>query len=330
MTRERTTMEKATMPRNLLEKSSRILLVSHVQPDGDAIGSLLGLGLSLRAKGKSIVMYNEDPVPASFAFLPGADLIVQDAGDISRFDTLIVLDSGDAERMGNKAAELKKIPAILNIDHHPSNTEFGTHNLIDTDAASTTVMIWRLLKEMQWTIPGDAAWGIYTGIFTDTGGFRFGNTNTEALSIAAEMTACGVHPETVGTNILGSYSFSYIRLLQKALASIRLCADGKLATMTLTRAMFEETGASEEEASGLVNYARYIAGVKMAVLIREKEEEAVLPWKVSMRADKDIDASAIAVAHGGGGHRAAAGFSTALSPDAILNMLENQIQSQRL
>ncbi|MCW7755181.1 DHH family phosphoesterase [Desulfobotulus sp. H1] len=319
------------MIRNLLNESSHLLLVSHVQPDGDAIGSLLALGLSLQAQGKHVTMYNEDGTPPSFAFLPGTERVTEHPGELAQYDTLIVLDSGDTDRMGSRAQELMSIPCIINIDHHPSNTLFGSLNMVDPEAASTTVMVWRLLQQMEWHIPTEAAWAIYTGIFTDTGGFRFGNTNTEALSIAAAMTSLGADPETVSRHIMGSYSFAYIRLLQEALSSIRLAADGKLASMTLTRHMLEKTGATEGEASGLVNYARYIDGVKMAALIREKDThtETEPSYKISLRADGDMDAAAIAVAHGGGGHRAAAGFSTSLPPESILKMLETCIQTTK-
>ncbi|MDY0163704.1 DHH family phosphoesterase [Desulfobotulus sp.] len=318
------------MMQNILEQAQNILLVSHVQPDGDAIGALMALGPSLEARGKKVVMYNEDGLPPAFAFLPGAERITRDPGPLQVFDTLVVLDSGDAGRMGVLQPELEKIPRILNIDHHPSNTAFGVSNLIDPDAAATTVLIYRLLKGLNWPIPREAAWGIYTGIFTDTGGFRFGNTNTEALSIAAEMTILGVHPETVARHVYGKYSFAYIRLLQKALNSIRLSASGRLASMVLTRAMIEESGADDTEASGLVNYARQIEGVEMAALIREKENAPGSPpsYKVSLRSNGRMDATRIALRFGGGGHRAAAGFPIAMEPEEILRVLEEDMAAQ--
>lgn len=315
------------MLRNLLEKSRHVLVVSHVQPDGDAIGSLLAMGFGLEARGKQVVLYNEDALPASFDFLPGIRRITRDPGPLQNMDTLIVLDSGDADRMGRLASELEKIPQRINIDHHPSNTNFGTFNLVDPGAASTTAIIYRIFREMGWEIPLEAAWGIYAGIFTDTGGFRFSNTSTEALTMAAEMTTLGVHPETVARNIYGKYAFSHIQLLQRALASIKLAANGQLATMVLTRAMLAESGASDEEASGLVNYARNIEGVEMAALIREKEDtsEGAPSYKVSLRTNGRMDATVIAMAHGGGGHKAAAGFSTTMNLPDILTLLENSL-----
>jgi len=217
-----------------------------------------------------------------------------------------------------------QVSKIINIDHHVTNTRFGDFHIIDTDACATAEIVYRLIRRLG--IPVDKALGsaIYTGIFTDTGSFRFSNTNRAAFEICEEMVSAGVDPYTVAKHLYGTYSLGRIKLLNLALDSIELSLDGKLSMMTVTSEMFDETGTQSEDTDGLINYARWIKDVKVAALIQEcrngeqrhrnnKNHNCPSQFHVSLRSDGSVDVAAAAAAFGGGGHHTAAGFSIEIS-----------------
>lgn len=299
---------------NQLKKSNSILIASHENPDGDAIGALLALGLALESLGKKVTLYNESPIPAVYRFLPSVRKITRKVGDPGCFDTAIVLDCGGMHRIGNAAVIVGKVPAIVNIDHHVTNSNFGDYHIIDTDACATAEIIYRLIREMGIALTKKMAVSIYTGILTDTGSFRFSNTNRASFSICEEMVALGVNPSLVASHVYGTYSLGRIKLLNLALDSIEISESGKISIMTLTQDMMDETGTNAEDADGLINYARRIEDVKVAALIHEleKTQKSILTPKnyhVSLRSDGSVDVAAIASMFGGGGHSSAAGFS---------------------
>ena len=285
-------------------------MVSHSSPDGDAIGSLLALGLSLSILNKDLTCYNESQIPAVYRFLPHTDRIVQQIDNVSIYDTAVVLDCGDMERIGNMASRVALIPVIINIDHHVTNSGFGQFHLIDTGACATAEIVYRLITEMNIPIDTAIATCIYTGILTDTGSFRFSNTNQTTFEICRQMTELGVSPYQVAQHVYGTYSLGRIRLLNRALDSIEISKDGKISLMTLTKNMLEETGTHHEDIDGFINYAKRIEDVKVAVLIQENGNGR---RHVSLRSDGSVDVADIASSFGGGGHRTAAGFSIELS-----------------
>lgn len=290
------------------------MLASHTNPDGDAIGSLIAMGLSLDALNKKTTLYNESPVPAVYRFLPAIDRIVRHIDRANIYDTAIILDCSDLQRIGKAVSTVNRIPVIINIDHHITNTHFGNFQLIDTSACATTEIIYRLLKKMAVPINRAVATSIYTGIFTDTGSFRFSNTNRSAFAICEEMLGLGVDPYNVAQHVYETYSLGHIRLLNLAINSIEISYNGKLSMMVLTKKMLDETGTQPEDIDGLVNYAKGIEGVKVAVLIQELTNNKGKPkkpgrFKVSLRSDGTVDVAAIATSFGGGGHYRAAGFS---------------------
>lgn len=315
----------------ILLEAKTVLLASHMQPDGDALGALLGMGLGLEAAGKTIFMYNPGPIPGNMSFLPGIEKIHGQLPEGKLADTLVLLDCGAADRVPLLMDRLSSFSHVLNLDHHPSNTNFGTVNLVDPKASSTTVLVYRVFKAMGLPIPLEVAWALYTGIFTDTGSFRFANANPECFAIAEELVKMGVAPEKVASSIEAGYPFSQMKLLQKLLGTLALSADGKLASMVLDQAMLKETGADETESAGFINYGRNIAGVELAVLIKEtakKNPEGKTLYKVSMRGNGKVDTTKIATPHGGGGHKAASGFTTDMTPEEILPMLEKNLEEQ--
>lgn len=296
-----------------VKRSNHILIASHSDPDGDALGSLLALGLALTKLGKKTTLYNESTIPAVYRFLPSVKRIVHRIKKPSGYDCAVVLDCGDISRLGADWEKVGKVDHIINIDHHISNTGFGDIQWVDTEACATAEIVYRLISEFGIAIDRKIATCIYTGILTDTGSFRFSNTNQAAFAISREMTEFGVEPYDVAQHVFGTYSLGRIKLLNLALNSIEISDNGKLSIMTVTKHMLEETGTQPEDVDGLINYARRIQDVKVAALIQEpRNGNGAAPnrrkYHVSLRSDGSVDVAAIASSFGGGGHYSAAGF----------------------
>jgi bifunctional oligoribonuclease and PAP phosphatase NrnA len=292
---------------------NKILVVTHANPDGDAIGSLIAMGLSLETLNKKITLYCESLIPAVYRFLPEVHRVVNKIGNLD-YDMAVILDCGDLGRVGQAASLVKQIPVIVNIDHHITNTYFGHLQLIDTSACATAEIVYRLIKQMGLSFGKAVATSIYTGILADTGSFRFSNTNREAFAICQEMVDIGVDPHNIAQHVYGTYSLSRIKLLNLALDSIELSENGKLSIMTLTQKMFDETNTKPEDVDGLINYAQRIEDVEVAALIQEhhngnENSRTTNRFHVSLRSDGAFDVAAIAAMFGGGGHSSAAGFS---------------------
>jgi phosphoesterase RecJ-like protein len=309
-----------------IKRARHVFLASHSDPDGDAIGSLLALGLCLGKLDKKVTLYNASLIPAVYRFLPSAKRIVRHMKPAGTYDTALVLDCGNLPRVGEAAAAIEQIPVVINIDHHVSNTRFGDLQLIDANASSTAEIAYRLIKALQVPIDAAMATAIYTGILTDTGSFRFSNTNPAAFAISKEMTELGVNPHDVAQHVFGSYSLGRIKLLNQALDSIEISNNGKLSVMTVTRSMLETTGTHPEDVDGLINYARRIEDVKVAALIQEQKNgrgqaNGRCHFHVSLRSDGTVDVAAIAGSFGGGGHASAAGFQV----ETTLAQLKSEI-----
>jgi phosphoesterase RecJ-like protein len=298
---------------NQLRNSHHILVVSHNHPDGDAIGSLIAMGLSLNEWNKKTTLFNESPIPAAYRFLPSVNRVARKFNSTT-YDVAMILDCGDLERIGKAVSTVKNVPVIINIDHHVTNTHFGHLQLIDTSACATAEIVYRLIKAMAIPITKEIATSIYTGILTDTGSFRFCNTNSSAFSICQEMVEVGVDPYGIAQRVYGSYSLDRIKLLNLALNSIELSDNGKLSIMTLSKHMFKETNTKPGDVDGFINYAKNIEDVKVAVLVQENDTSKSKSknsnvFHVSLRSDGTVDVSGIAAAFGGGGHPSAAGFN---------------------
>jgi phosphoesterase RecJ-like protein len=296
-----------------IKDSQHILIASHAEPDGDCLGSLVALGLALTKLDKQITMHNPSPIPAVYRFLPGADRIVRQIKNAETYDLALVLDCGDLTRIGETSAEVGKIPILINIDHHVSNSRFGHIQFVDTAACATAEIVYRLINALKIPFDKAIATSIYTGILTDTGSFRFSNTNQAAFAISQAMTDAGVEPHTVAQRVFGTYSLGRIKLLNMALNSIEISENGKLSMMTITRSMFNTTGTNTEDLDGMINYARRIEDVKVAALIHEIKNGAgkfanMNRYHVSLRSDSSVDVAKIAAKFGGGGHASAAGF----------------------
>lgn len=296
-----------------LKNSDHILVATHTNPDGDAIGSLIAMGLCLDVLNKKTTLYNESPIPAVYRFLPATNRVVRNIKN-QNYDLAVILDCGDLQRIGKAVSVVRQVPVIVNIDHHVTNTRFGHFQLIDTSACATAEIVYRLIKQMDVPFDKAIATSIYTGILTDTGSFRFSNTNRAAFSICQEMVGLGVDPYIIAQHVYGTYSLGRIKLLNLALDSIEISDNGKLSIMTLTQDMFNETHTQAEDVDGLINYAKRIEDVKVAALIQEhrnskKKLSAFNRFHISLRSNGSVDVAAIAASFGGGGHSSAAGFS---------------------
>ena len=298
---------------NRIKESQHFLLTSHSEPDGDAVSSLLALGLALSHLDKKVTLYNSSPIPAVYRFLPAVDRIVRRIDNVDSYEIALVLDCGDLSRVGPASSTITQVPLVINIDHHISNTGFGDLQLIDANACSTAEIVYRLIKALNVPIDKSMATLIYTGILTDTGSFRFSNTTQAAFAISHEMTELGVEPYCVAQHVYGTYSLERIKLLNLALDSLEISENGKLSIMTVTNAMFDFTETQPEDVDGMINYARRIQDVKVAALIQEQrngepKSDSQRHFHVSLRSDGSVDVAAIAGEFGGGGHPSAAGF----------------------
>ena len=298
---------------NQIKEATHILLASHSDPDGDAVSSLLALGLAIGKLGQKTTIYNASPIPAVYRFLPSVERIVRHIKKANTYDVALILDCGDLPRIGEASTTVSRIPMVINIDHHISNTGFGDIQLVDPMACSTAEIVYRLIKALDVPIDKAIATSLYTGILTDTGSFRFSSTNQAAFAISREMAELGVEPHNVARHVYGTYSLGRIKLLNLALDSIEISDNGKLSIMTVTDAMFEETGTNSEDVDGMINYARRIEDVKVAALIQEQKNgktnsDSHGRYHVSLRSDGSVDVATIAGSFGGGGHSSAAGF----------------------
>lgn len=311
---------------NHIKEANHILLASHADPDGDAVGSLLALGLAIGRRGQKTTIYNASPIPAVYRFLPSVERIVRHIKEASNYDLALIMDCGNLPRIGEASTTVSQIPVVINIDHHISNTGFGDIQLVDPSACSTAEIVYRLIKVLDVPLDKAIATSLYTGILTDTGSFRFSSTNQAAFAISQEMAELGVEPHDVAQHVYGTYSLGRIKLLNLALDSIEISENGKLSIMTVTGAMFAETGTHPEDVDGMINYARRIEDVKVAALIQEQQNgntksNSHCRYHVSLRSDGTVDVAAIAGSFGGGGHASAAGFQI----EATLTQLKSDI-----
>ena len=288
-----------------LRDNKRFFLTTHVNPDGDAIGSLGALALVLENLGKVVVAYCQDEIPKFLRFLPYSERIVMEIPGANGFDVAVVLDCGELDRIGNAAEALQQVEKIIHIDHHSSSDDFGQLNLVRPECSSTAEILYEIFQAIPASLSLEAAENIYTAILTDTGSFRFANTTARALDIAAEMVALGVAPDKIASEVYESMSPERLRLLALSLNTLTLRANGRLATMQVSRAMLEETKTSVMDTDGFVNYPRGINTAEMAIFFREMDSGKV---NVSLRSRGRLNVAEFARNHDGGGHHNAAAF----------------------
>jgi phosphoesterase RecJ-like protein len=313
-----------------LRGAEKLLLTTHENPDGDALGSLLGMHGVLTQLGKDSLMYlspDEFPLPHEYRDMENRDIIGGPPADMDE-RVAVFLDCGNIDRMPVDFLQREGIH-ILNIDHHHDNTRFGTANLVDPKASCTAEIVWRLSKELGAELTTEIARALYVGLITDTGRFMYENTTPEAHQMAGELIEAGVEPHVIYSRIYESLPFERITLLQRALATIRRFDDGAITMLHLTTEDFEQTGAVENDSEGIIDHARAVEGTAVAVLVRDLTGDRAGKRKISLRAtDGRVDVSEIARSFGGGGHRQAAGATTELDIDALTEAIRELVRGQ--
>lgn len=285
-----------------------VAITAHVRPDGDALGAALGLQGILRARGIDARVVGLEPVSPRYAFLvdPGGILSVTDNW-YAGADAVCVLDCAAEDRCAAPIGSIGKTIPIINIDHHGSNTLFGSVNWVDEHASSTGEMVVRLAREAGWSIPKKAAEALWVAIITDTGRFSYENTNAGVLRIGADLLDLGVDPARVATEVYHSTSIEEVRLVERALGTLDLRQRGKVASVVLRERDFEEFGCGPENAQDIVDIPRSLNGVALGFFFYELTGEGIT--KVSARSVAPYDVSELCKLFGGGGHRRAAGCS---------------------
>jgi len=290
-----------TTPESLLRSASGVLLITHIAPDGDAIGGLLGLGMALRRVGKSVTVSCSDPVPSRFAYLPGyADIVSRVDGP---FDLVVTLDCGDLKRVGRiyRADEWRDIP-LLNIDHHVTNTRFGTHHWVDASYVATSEMVLELCDRLSLPMDADIATCLLYGIIGDTLALRTDNVTSALLAKVMRLMQAGAPLADIIDQEFNRRPFNLLRAWQQALSTMRL-EDG-IVWAVLSRQARREVSWPDTDLQGLANFLLSVEEANLSAVLAEKDDGQV---EVSLRARPSFDVSAVAVALGGGGHPQAAG-----------------------
>lgn len=297
----------------LIRGSKRILISSHENPDGDAIGSTLALGLGLEQIGKEVVLYNKDGVPELLQFLPQSDRIRKSLKDVEgTFDIAFAVDCTGTQRAGEEFEDFLRTGRcrrVVIVDHHQTNNSSADLHLLDPRSSSTGVIVYSVLKSLSVEIDNAIAENVYTTIIGDTGSFRYSNTNPETFRVAAELVEHGVDPAEVSEALFESEPLRKLKLIGLVLNTLEVSADKRIASVFVDRNMFAESGARREDTEGIVNIPRSIKGVEVAVFFREETGKDGSLWKVSFRSKGKVDVAEIAEAFGGGGHKRAAGCS---------------------
>ena len=288
-----------------IEKRNNFILLSHTMPDGDSIGSLLGLYQGLKAMGKEVSMFLQDPVPAIYHYLQGSDLVLSPGQVRGAIKNVIFLDCADEERAGQDALSIiAGRNFTINIDHHSSNTLFGDINYIQPKAAATAELVYELVKTLGIEINPPLANALYAAIIQDTGSFHHSNTTSSTFRTAADLLECGVQLETTRIKLFESKSRGDICLLGRALNSIKFSPDGKIAWMTITYQDAESLGAVDVHPEGIINHTLMVEGVEVGLLFREIAPGQI---KIGFRSKGAVDVSKLAIGFSGGGHRQASG-----------------------
>jgi bifunctional oligoribonuclease and PAP phosphatase NrnA len=313
-----------------LRARDRFLLTAHEGPDGDALGSLLGMHHLLTQLGKDSVMFlaaKEFPLPIEYRFLPLEEVFHEPPADMAD-RTVVFLDCGNIDRMPVDFLTAGD-NVVINIDHHHDNTRFGDYNLVDVEASCTAEIVYDLAHLMGATITQEMAAALYVGLITDTGNFMYDNTNAHTHRVAAELIDAGVDVDDTYRRLYEHVPMEKVRLVSRALDSIERHCGERLAITYITSADYATTGAGEEMTEGVIDFLRSIEGTKVAAVVRDLGNRGRAARKVSLRSsDGEVDVSAIARKNGGGGHKRAAGFSTDLELDDLVSFLCDEVVSQ--
>ncbi len=322
-TTQRTDLEAVA---DALRSAERVVVVAHENPDGDALGSLLGATLGLRSLGKDVVMYlaGSAPMPAEYRFLDLDEVLREVPADIGE-RVLLAVDCANERRIGPDDDAVERAAFVLDVDHHHDNNRFGDANLVVPDASSTAEVVRDILRELGVDLTPEIAEALYVGLVTDTGRFQYTNTTPKALRLAAELVEAGADVHGIFRHVYETVQFAKLKLLARALDRAQVFEGGRLVVSYLKKEDFAEVGAEEPFSEGIIDHLRAVEGSEMVALIREPPRDEGPSRRISLRSSHDeVDVSAIARERGGGGHPQAAGFSSEESIEEIIDFLRRE------
>jgi bifunctional oligoribonuclease and PAP phosphatase NrnA len=289
----------------VLQSAGTVAILTHVRPDGDAIGSQLAMALALQKLGKTVVAWNEDGLPESFAFLAGSELITKPPDVPMEFDIVLALDTAAKDRLGTGIKAVRACKTLVNVDHHTSNPRYGDLNYIDDRAPATGQIVYELLQDQKLPFSPEIADALFVAISTDTGSFRYQNTTARTFEIAGKLVEAGVDLATISNRVYESYPKRRILLLGQLLNEATFHANDRVATFSLTEATKTRLGIDPADVDGLIDVIRSIDTVVVAIFFEELADQRV---RISVRSKGiRLDANRICSTWGGGGHQLAAG-----------------------
>jgi phosphoesterase RecJ-like protein len=305
----------------LIESKHRFAITSHKRPDGDSLGSSLALYWVLRALNKDVVVFMRDVVPHAYSKLPGAADVVTGPEFETQYDAVFVMECSDIDRPGLIGLEKQ---FVVNIDHHSTTVLFGSINWIDSTASAVGEMIYNLSKALGVTVTKEIAECAYAALLTDTGSFHFSNTTERTFKVASELVRKGVEPAQIAQSIFYSNRYSKIKLLGLALSTMQCDKSGRIAWITLMQDAMNETGASEDEADGIVNYPLSVSEIEVVIFLKQIKNDE---FRVSLRSKGKLNVAKIAEGYKGGGHRNAAGCTLTGPLDDIVQQLVGKVHT---
>lgn len=320
-----TALEKAV---EALKEGENIVIASHVNPDGDSLGSLLGLAMALSRMGKSVFPYLPEPwkYPPQYEFLPGRDLLLDPSRLEETPEVFIALDCSNEERLGALREKALAARLLINIDHHEDNQLFGGVNVVEKEASSTSEIVYGIIKAAGWPLAPPEATCLYTGLVTDTGRFQHRNTSASTFAVAYELAEAGADIFRVVEEVYGSQSVSYTRLLGRALQRIEVMEGYAFAYSYITQLDLAETGATLPETEDMIDYLRSVRGTQVVALFKELPDGKV---RVSLRSRDGFEVGPIARLLGGGGHALAAGYTSDSDLEGSLTGLVEKLKARR-
>lgn len=311
----------------VLDSADSFVITCHVRPDGDALGSILALGLALKDAGRDMIIYTEEPVPDRLAFLPGSEFVVSDTASLPERFILVVLDCNEPVRIGNRSKELiGNALGVVVLDHHlTKGPDWGgklSASYIEPGIFATGAIIYWVLEALGWPVSEAVASNIYAAILSDTGCFRHSNTNEAAFSMAARMVSYGANPYRIASGLYENYPITRQQILGLSLRTLELRGHGRIGLMQVTPEMFRTCGADESNTDDFVGYVRAIGTVEVAIFIKEAHEGQTY---VSLRSKSFYNVAELAQGFGGGGHFHAAGFRMAASASEVRGLLLDRL-----
>lgn len=314
--------EKIAEIRAAILQRQRFVITSHARPDGDAIGSQVAMALALRQLGKSASLVDKDPAPPQFQTFPGVRDIEVSPTVHGQFEAAIVMECGDLTRTGVEGFDKY---FVINIDHHPGNTMYGAINWFEANAAACGEMVFDVIDALGVILTPEIATHIYIAILTDTGGFHFSHITPRTFEICRRCTEAGAEPEAIARAVYDSSTMGRLRLMGAVLHNLEFEAGGRVALANLSLRLLQESGATHEDADGLINIPLSVKEIETVAFFKEIAPET---YRVSMRSKGDVDVNRIAHAFGGGGHRNAAGCTlTGPYADVRTRLLEEMCRS---